>query len=518
MSVLVLRHARLVSIGSLWDLARRWIAGLCIAPACSVTGAQTVVPASGIVAPAQGWASTVRHLEGALDDGATYIFDLPLKWNGTLLLFSHGTARGPANPARNVARDERAWLLDHGYALIGSSYASTGWAIEQAVPDQIATLDAFIQRFGKPSRTIAWGASMGGLVTLALVERYPERFDGSLLLCASAAGSVGMMNQALDGAFTFKTLVAPDSDLPVQFSADGDRATKQMTAWRQRLDQAQATLEGRARIALAATLAQVPPWIAPNSPRPTATDFAGQQQQLYLGLLGATLLPRYDQVRRAGAEYSWNTGIDYAAQLARSGRDALVRSLYREAGLSLEQDLAALAKAPRIEAKPDPVRYMKRNYVPSGRLVKPMLLVQAVADPVTLVELSGDYARLAREAGHADLVREAYVERAGHCNFTRAESIAALLTVERRIENASWGVERQDISLPEAMNTLSGSLGLDGSWFIEHHPTPFLRSCSTREPYCPGEIPIRDSRPRLKSDNPGMNEQAVNTDKTLNIQ
>ena len=493
MSVLLLRYVRLVLFVSHRGLVKLWVAGLCIATACMTTDAQTVIPTTRILVPAQDQASTERHIEGVLDDGATYVFDLPLKWNGTLLLFSHGTARGPANPARNVARDERYWLLDHGYALIGSSYANTGWAIEQAVPDQIATLDAFVQRFGKPSRTIAWGASMGGLVTVALVERYPERFDGSLLLCASAAGSVGMMNAALDGAFTFKTLVAPDSTLPVLFMADGDQAKEQMTAWRQRLDQAQATSEGRARIALAATLAQVPPWIAPDSLRPTATDFAGQQQQLYLGLLGATLLPRYDQVRRAGAEYSWNTGIDYAAQLARSGRAAFVHSLYREAGLSLEQDLATLAKAPRIEAKPDPVRYMKRNYVPSGRLLKPMLLVQAVADPVTLVELSGDYARLVREAGHADLVREAYVERAGHCNFTRAESIVALLTVERRIEKASWGAAGQDSSLPEAMNTLSGSLGLDGSLFIEHHPNPFLRSCSTRAPYCPGEMPFRDS-------------------------
>ena len=436
-----------------------------------------------------------RRVEGRLDSGASYVVDLPANWNGTLLLFSHGYARGPDNPPRNVAGREKDWLLAHGYALIGSSYASPGWALEQAVPDQIATLDAFAKQFGKPKRTIAWGSSMGGLVTIALTERHPERIDGSLVLCASAAGTVGMMNEALDGAFAFKTLLAPGSDLPVLFNAQGEQFKQQMAAWKRQLDQAQARPEGRARIALAATLAQIPPWIAPNSTRPAADDFTAQQTQLYLGLLGGTLLPRDDQERRAGGNFSWNAGIDYGAQLARSGREAFVRSLYDQAGIRLEQDLAALGAAPRVAARPEAVRYMKQNYAPSGRLLKPMLLMQAIADPVTLVELSGDYARLVRQAGHGELLREAYVERSGHCNFSRAETLAALLAVERRVERGSWGEAAPETSSAAAINAAAASLGLDGSSFIDYRPAPFLRSCSTREAYCAGETQPRVSAP-----------------------
>jgi hypothetical protein len=291
-----------------------------------------------------------------------------------------------------------------------------------------------------------------------------------------------MMNAALDGAYVFKTLVAPESNLAVLYRSTGAIGQANMTAWKQQVDQAQATAAGRARIALAATLAQIPAWITPNLPPPEAQDFASQQQQqLYQGLLGGTLLPRDDQEQRAGGNFSWNTGIDYAAQLKRSGREEFVRTLYRDAGLSLDQDLAALAKAPRIAAQPNAVAYMKKNYVPTGDIKQPMLLVQAVADPVTLVELTGAYTRLIQQAGHADLVRSAYTQRAGHCNFNLAETIAALQTVEQRLDRGQWNASAQ------AMNSLARSLTLDGSSFVEYQPAAFLRACSARPGDCPAE-------------------------------
>ncbi len=430
---------------------------------------------------------TNQHLEGQLSSGATYVFDMPSNWNGTTLLFSHGHAAGPNNPARNFPRNEKDWLLANGYALIGSSYAKVGWAIEEAVPDQIATLDSFIRQFSKPRHTIAWGSSMGGLITIALMEKFPERIDGGLALCASAGGSVGMMNAALDGAFVFKTLAAPDSNLPILFNSVGEQGKADMAAWKQQLDPAQLTPQGRARIALAATLAQVPPWIDPKIPQPHPKAYVAQQEQLYKGLLGGILLPRDDQEKRAGGNFSWNTGIDYAALVARSGREDFLRALYQQAGLSLDKDLALLANASRIAAEPESVAYMKKNYVPSGNIKKPMLLVQAVADPVTLVEFNGDYAQLVRQAGHPELVRTAYVQRTGHCNFNQAESIAALLTLEQSLARGQWENGDKDSTKVQSLNRLAGSLHLDGAVFIDYHPAPFLRSCSTREPNCPGE-------------------------------
>src|SRR5271167_3106674 len=107
----------------------------------------------------------VTILPGTIPDGATYLIEVPANWNGTLFLYSHGyVTPGSSNPAQDVGDPlTRFFMLSSGYALAGSSYASTGWALEQALPDQIAVLDLFDRAFGNPKRTIAWGHSLGGI-------------------------------------------------------------------------------------------------------------------------------------------------------------------------------------------------------------------------------------------------------------------------------------------------------------------------------------------------------------------
>jgi pimeloyl-ACP methyl ester carboxylesterase len=401
---------------------------------------------------AAGAADAPRHIEGRLASGAAYVMDVPAAWNGSLLLFSHGYARGPDNPARNVARNEKDALLAAGYALAGSSYARTGWAIEDAVPDQLATLDAFAGAVGQPTRTYAWGSSMGGLVTVALIEQAPARFDGALVLCASAGGTVGMMNAALDGPWVLRTLAAPDAALPVLLTSAGDQQRQDMAGWQRLLDTQQATPAGRARIALAATLAQVPGWSAGR------LDDAARQELLYQRFLPATMLPRDEQARRAGGNPSWNTGIDYAAMLERSGQGAFVRSLYRQAGLDLAADLGQLAGAPRIAADEKAVDYMRRFYAPTGKVSAPVLLLQATADPVTLVEMTGDYAQRVRAASGDAMVREVYLGKAGHCTFEPGETVSAIEALVRRRESGQWKV------------TVPGQAAYRPAPFLRHWP------------------------------------------------
>jgi hypothetical protein len=94
---------------------------------------------------------------GTLPDGATYLIEVPARWNGTLFLYSHGyTIPGSSNPASDAGDPfTRVFMLSSGFALAGSSYATTGWAVHEAIPDQIAVLDLFNQLVGPPRRTIA---------------------------------------------------------------------------------------------------------------------------------------------------------------------------------------------------------------------------------------------------------------------------------------------------------------------------------------------------------------------------
>ena len=120
-------------------------------------------------------------------------------------------------------------------------------------------------------------------------------------------------------------------------------------------------------------------------------------------------LPRAEQEQRAGGIYSWNTGVDYAALLARSGQEPLIRRLYAKAELDLAADLAQLAREPRISAQPHAVAYMAANYSPTGRPNVPLLAVQALNDPVTSPSLQEGYAA----AASPRMVQSLYFLRSG---------------------------------------------------------------------------------------------------------
>jgi pimeloyl-ACP methyl ester carboxylesterase len=111
-------------------------------------------------------------------------------------------------------------MLSSGYALAGSSYATTGWAIHEGLPDQIAVLDLFKLMVGHPKRTIAWGHSLGGIITAGLIQRHPGRFDAALAMCGVLSGGVATWNTALDSEFAFKTLLAPGTGLQLVNIAD----------------------------------------------------------------------------------------------------------------------------------------------------------------------------------------------------------------------------------------------------------------------------------------------------------
>ena len=89
---------------------------------------------------------------------------------------------------------------------------------------------------------------------------------------------------------------------------------------------------------------------------------------------------RADVEQRAGGNPSTNVGVDYAKELAQSGQQADVEAIYAQSGLSLKDDLAALAKAPRIHEDHDARSYLEKNASFTGRLQRPVLTIHDVAD------------------------------------------------------------------------------------------------------------------------------------------
>ena len=425
---------------------------------------------------APGAMAAVTTHTGTLPDGATFLIEVPSPWNGTLLLYSHGyVIPGSPNPAEDVGDPATgAFLLSNGFALAGSSYAHTGWAIQEALPDQIAVLDAFATLVGTPSRTIAWGHSLGGIITAGLIQRFPDRFDAALPMCGVLAGGVGTWNQGLDSEFAFKTLLAFGTSLELVNITDPN--TNLLLA-ESILASAQSTPQGKARFALSAALGDTPGWFDPASPEPAAKDFASREANQFLWASEVdfpfVFAFRAELEFRAGGNPSWNTGVDYRKQFERSVDREEVRALYKQAGLSLDADLATLNDAARITANPYSVEYLEQNIIFNGRISFPVLTLHTTGDGLVSNQNESAYKDVVEEAGNDRWLRRTFVHRAGHCTFTPAETITALRNLIERLDNGRW----PDLD-PNTLNAEAAALGplnVAPPSFLRFEPAPYLR-------------------------------------------
>jgi pimeloyl-ACP methyl ester carboxylesterase len=423
---------------------------------------------------------SISTFTGTFDDGAAYLIEAPDDWNGTLLLYSHGyVVPGSPNPARDVGDPlTRQWLLDRGYALAGSSYATTGWAIEQAIPDQIETLDTFASLVRPPDRTIAWGHSLGGMVTAGLLQEHPDRFTAALPMCGVLAGGVGAWNEGLDSAYATQQLLGPGTGLQIVHISNpgGNLALAELLLYG-----AQSTPLGRARIALSAALGDVPGWFTPGSPEPAATDYDTQEANQFQWLTQVdapfAFALRADLEARAHGNPSWNTGVNYEKQLENSIDFTEVKALYAEAGFDIDADLAQLDNSPRISAETGALEYLSDNVIFDGDLHSlPVLTLHTTGDGLVPNQNEQAYRSAVQAAKDVQLLREAFVHRAGHCTFTPAETISALQALVQRVDTGKWRTD------PDTLDAAAAALGpvynTASPAYISFDPTPFLRPYS----------------------------------------
>src|SRR6266852_601411 len=401
----------------------------------------------------------VKAHSGSLAHGATYLIEVPANWNGTLFLYSHGYVT-PTPDSKNPARDvgdpfTRFFMLSSGYALAGSSYATKGWAIEDALRDQIAVLDLFKLVVGQPKRTIAWGHSLGGIITAGLIQRNPDRFDAALPMCGVLSGGVATWNQALDSSFAFKTLLAPNSPLQLVNIAGNPLVNFGISL--QILNAAQATPQGRAKLALSTALGDTPGWFDPGAPEPAPNDFAAQAANQVAWANNPDFVFvfafRAELEARAGGNPSWNTGVDYRDQFEHSVDAAEVRALYKQAGLDLDADLDTLNNAARISAKPSSVSFLEQNIIFNGDIHIPVLSMHTEGDGLVSNQNENAYRHTVDQAGNEEFLRQIFVHRAGHCSFTPAETVAAVESLLHRLDTGRW----PDLH-PDTLNGIAATL------------------------------------------------------------
>ncbi len=337
-----------------------------------------VVALAVLVASAATASPTAGHYQGTLPDGGQWIADVPANWNGTLLLYSHGYGPTVAQDAPDPTT--QAALLGMGYAMAGSSYDPHGswWALGSAVRDQFETLTAVDKLLGTaPTDVYAFGTSMGGLISALEDQNSDGRLDGSLTTCGLVGGANNLNQYQLDGEYAISQLLAPGQDIQLTNFVDGpptfsDSAASaaQLTA---AVTAAQATAQGRARVALALAFLNVSPW--GGATMPGIYDYLGQEQGQYTdytsGLFGGPLNPigfivegREQIEAAAGGEGAGTVGVDFARLLEQSSYYPEVKALYDDAGISLQSDLQDLESNANLSPDPAATRWLAETSVP----------------------------------------------------------------------------------------------------------------------------------------------------------
>ena len=452
-------------------------------PLTATMGAGLLAIAAALAAPATTPAAAVTapqgsgQVTGTLPDGGTWVADLPAQWNGTLLLYSHGF--GPLTAADAPDPTTSSALLARGYALAGSSYDPNGpeWALDSAVRDQFQTLQAVEQTVlpGQPRQVIAFGTSMGGLVSALEAQDGAGRINGALTTCGIVAGAINLNNYQLDGEYALAQLLLPGQQVQLVRFTSATQALATAATLQNAAAQAQQTAAGRARLALAMAFINVPPWAPGQTAPPPPTDPAAQEAAQYqveftgsFSTLDFTEAGRPSIDQAAGGSGTWTAGVNFASILLRSPYLREVAAMYRAAGLSLRTDVDELTRNADITADPGALASLRQTSLPTGRLAVPELDLHTISDQLVPVQQENYYADLTALAGSSPLLRQAYVASVGHCNFSPAELVAGVLAISHRVTTGRWDAVAQ----PASLNQVATGLGLGPARFTRYRPGP----------------------------------------------
>ena len=324
--------------------------------------------------------------------GVPFRIDVPRPWNGTLVVYYHGYALQPVRYAPATPMPWLQPLLARGDAVIQSAYADTGWALRSALADTARLRAYFIATRGRPQRSLVLGASMGGALTALTIESDPGNYQGALALCGAVAPSweLGQRQFRMLAAFAyyFPGILPPLAPVPADYAPT--------PALEQRIAQAFAAHPRRF-----ADLHAV--WhVGTPQDMPGVIAFA------------AALVQRAQQ--QAGGNPFGNAGYVY---------------------LGTRDDAALNAGVARYRVDPAAAAFLMRYYTPSGRLLRPMLELHDLADPLVPADSVEAYAERVQRAGHAQEFVQQYVPAAGHCVFTSAQVGTAFDELTRWIDSGT---------------------------------------------------------------------------------
>jgi len=347
-------------------------------------------------------------------NGAAFRIDVPENWNGSLVVYCHGY-----NPQAVKFKDEKLnpalqVFADQGFALAQSGYAAGGWAVEQAATDTENLRRYFIDKYGKPKETYITGHSMGGFLTMMLMETHPTAYDAALPLCGPLAPTdLFMARGAFDSYvlfnYYFPGILPEPTKIPKDFvNTTGDREL---------VAKIQKALDGD------------------ETKAASLRKFHDANAKSNRDLAGTTAFIVYlikELNERAGGNPFDNRYVIYNGTL---------------------DDNKINSEIARYAADPKAAAYLRSFYTPTGRITNPMLAIHTSYDPLVPVWIPNLYSSRVDQSGTSDLYVQQFVKHDGHCAILPDEISRGFSELR---EWKSHGRRPQGGEVPKAV---SGSTG-----------------------------------------------------------
>jgi pimeloyl-ACP methyl ester carboxylesterase len=399
-----------------------------------------VAPANAAATgPTCDGATPVQTCTGTTSDGALYEMRVPANFNGTMTIWSHGFGTNTNIPAGllpifplgypidprpalgpSAAPQLVKYLTDKGVAVIGSGFSTQAWNLDEAVKTNAELVGIFKTKFPTTKDVVAWGNSMGGGITQAFAEQFPELissaavinpvdswnaqskylvdllwlmktwFDPSIKLTGYAPGLAGDMQMIQDlGKYLLilQFLSNPTNVASGAWPTTSSASGKALSA---------AGIPARSAIVMIGRLAGISaqsstfdgivgPATAQVTAFPLAISPALGTLQNISDVLGYALLGARDMQAKMGGVSFDNQKTDYSKQLSEEDRTVFNAAFSGNSAINgmLQTLNPANPDAPRIKADADALAKSNSTmYQSTGKIKVPTVMMIAQNDPV----------------------------------------------------------------------------------------------------------------------------------------
>jgi pimeloyl-ACP methyl ester carboxylesterase len=391
-------------------------------------------PTVANAAPACDGKSPIQTCVGATSDGAPYAMQVPANFNGTVALYSHGyrynvdipsaipliggykiTNTPEPVPGGNAAVAQ--YFFSQGIAIVGSGFARQGWNPDSAIKTNVELIGTFKKQFPTTTNVVAWGSSLGGVITQGLAEKHPELVSAVAPMCM-ADNISPQLTMAGDFLWGIKVLFDPSikggnyspgaagvgesyADLGKVFTVMGKlQAALATGAWPDTSSPtgkslAAAGVPSRSALLLLGLMAGLPtqsahfdsisgPEGALKLTFPLALSPALAILENGTNAAALAVLATQDVENQVGGAIFDNTKTDYSARV---DGERVIYNAALSGNTVIDALLGALSSAnpgaPRAKADPAAVAKMKALHTNTGKINVPTILMVGMADPIT---------------------------------------------------------------------------------------------------------------------------------------